>query len=142
MDTTYLAASGVPLRKVIMYPVQRCREQRGRRGRRPFQTRTRITTGDFFEMFDVPFQYGAGWTAEADAGAQNVIVLSRASERRAVRWCERRGPNDTLERSPVRVIGVLGEWHPLPPFYDMNTGPFSYPEDAYIPWGWGRGTPY
>jgi putative ABC transport system permease protein len=35
-----------------------------------------------------------------------------------------------------RVIGVIGDWRPLPRFYDLTAGPFNDPEDAYIPWGW------
>ena len=137
MDATYLAASDVPLRKVIMYPVNGV-VSGGADGGRAFKTRTRITTGDFFEMFDVPFQYGGGWTAQADAGAQNVIVLSRALNARLFGGASGVGQTIRWNDREFRVIGVLGEWHPLPRFYDMNTGPFDDPEDAYIPWGWGR----
>jgi putative ABC transport system permease protein len=37
-----------------------------------------------------------------------------------------------------RVVGVLEPWAPSPKFFDLNNGSFEDPEDAYIPYGWGR----
>jgi putative ABC transport system permease protein len=141
MDATYLAdslaASDIAARKVIMYPINGV-VSGGSGEEHSIQTRTRVTSADFFQMFDVPFQHGSGWNAAADAAPEPVIVLSRAVNDklfagesgggRTVRW------NDHA----FRVIGVLGDWRPLPKFYDLNSGSFDDPEDAYIPWGWSR----
>ncbi len=32
-----------------------------------------------------------------------------------------------------RVVGVLDYYEPQPKFYDLNSGNFAIPEDAYIP---------
>ena len=44
---------------------------------------TRMTTADFFAMFEVPFLYGGGWDAKADAGPEPVIVLSKEANQKA-----------------------------------------------------------
>ena len=44
----------------------------------PFQAGVRVTSGDFFAMFDVPFLYGSGWDRSADDNAEAVTVLTRA----------------------------------------------------------------
>src|SRR5712691_464537 len=44
---------------------------------RPFRDMVRLCFADFFPMFDVPFLYGSGWDARADAGPEAVVVLSR-----------------------------------------------------------------
>jgi putative ABC transport system permease protein len=135
-DATFLYESNIPVRKVIMYkgwgvltvpdtPIK------------PVRATTRITTADFFAMFDTPFQFGAGWADAADLGPEPLIVLSKElndllfrgqnSVGRRVRWSDHE----------FRVIGVLREWNPLPKFYDLNNGNFELAEGAYIPWGWG-----
>jgi putative ABC transport system permease protein len=135
-DATHLFTSDIPERKVIMYPVAGVLVG-GHSAHRPVRARTRVTSSDFFPIFDVPFQYGAGWSGGADTGPEPVIVLSHfMNERlfggensvgRTVRWNDRE----------FRIVGVLGEWLPMPRYYDLNGNHFSEPEDAYIPWGWG-----
>jgi putative ABC transport system permease protein len=136
-DATHLFTSPVPERKVMMYPVPGVLV--GTTGnQRPVRARTRVTTSDFFGMFDVPFQFGGGWSTAADNGPEPFIVLSRRmndrlfggdnSVGRTVRWNDRE----------FRVVGVLGDWLPLPRYYDLNGAHFAEPEEAFIPWGWGR----
>src|SRR5271155_2639420 len=36
----------------------------------------RVTTREFFAMFDVPFLYGRGWTQAEDEGPAQVVVIS------------------------------------------------------------------
>ena len=43
---------------------------------RPFREMVRLCFADFFPMFDVPFLYGSGWDARADAGPEPVVVVS------------------------------------------------------------------
>jgi putative ABC transport system permease protein len=48
------------------------------------------------------------------------------------------GRTVTLGTVEYRVVGVLEPWAPSPKFFDLNNGSFEDPEDAYIPYGWGR----
>jgi putative ABC transport system permease protein len=133
-DARQVAASDIPERKVIMYTVDATLSGTVAA---PLRTNTRMTTGDFFAMFDVPFLYGAGWSPAADNPPQPVIVLSREtndklfggtnSVGRVLRW------ND----HEFRVVGVLDDWFPRPHFYDLIGGAFQPPEDAYVPFAWG-----
>ena len=59
-DATYLLNSSIPGRKVKMYTVDGVISAAGPA---PQRISTRLTTADFFAMFDVPFLYGAGWPA-------------------------------------------------------------------------------
>ena len=43
---------------------------------KPYQTLVQLVHADFFPMFEVPFLYGGGWAAEADANREAVTVLS------------------------------------------------------------------
>ena len=134
-DATRLFESNIPERKVIMYVAQSVLTG-GTAQRKPLPAATRLTTADFFPMFDVPFLYGSGWDAEADRSAAPVIVLSAEENQkifgginsvgRTIRWNDRE----------FRIVGVLGKWFPKPRFYDLNNGNFSTPDDAYIPFGW------
>lgn len=135
MDATYLATSDIPARKTIMYPVNAV-VTGGVRQAQAVPARTRVTLGDFFPMFDVPFIEGSGWDAQADTGPEPVIVLSRALNDKLFAGASGVGRTVRWNGREFRVVGVLAEWHPLPRFYDLNTGPFDDPEDAYIPWGW------
>lgn len=134
-DALYIGESGIPLRHVIMHK-DRGVVTGGTAHTQPEPVTTRLTTADFFAMFDVPFLYGSGWNATADRAADPVIVLSKRendtlfgginSVGRTIRW------NDF----ELRIVGVLADWSPRPKFYDLNNGAFDTPEDAYIPLGW------
>ncbi len=134
-DATALLESDIPKHKVVMHKsigVLALDSQ----AVKPERALTRVTTRDFFTMFDVPFKFGGGWTAAADRGPEPVIVLSKKmndkffngenSVGRQVRWDDR----------VFRIVGVLDRWLPLPVFYDLNNGALEEPEDVYIPFGW------
>ncbi|MGH8217070.1 MAG: ABC transporter permease [Steroidobacteraceae bacterium] len=140
LDATHLYASNIPARKVIMYRAEGA-VSGGTADRLPERVTTRVTTADFFSMFDVPFRYGGPWTADADRDGESVIILSdEQNERlfggensvgRVIRWNDR----------PRTIVGVLGPWAPLPKFYDMANGAITPPEDTYVPWGAGFALP-
>jgi putative ABC transport system permease protein len=134
-DAEHLAGSGIPVRHVIMH-----RDlgviTGGLAQRQPQPAATRITSADFFAMFDVPFLYGGGWNAAADSPPQPVLVLSKKENQilfgginsvgRTIRW------NDVQ----FRIVGVLNDWFPQPKFYDLNNQTLGAPEDVYLPFGW------
>jgi putative ABC transport system permease protein len=134
-DALYLGDSKIPSHHVIMHR-NRAVLTGGMAQARPQPITTRMTTADFFAMFDVPFLYGGPWGAAADRGPEPVIVLSKQENEtlfggsnsvgRSIRW------ND----HEFRIVGVLDDWSPRPKFYDLNNSAFLPPEDTFIPFGW------
>lgn len=109
-----------------------------RAGVKPFNAALRITSHEFFSMFDVPFQYGRGWDAAADEGPEPVVVLSHETNEKVFGGEDSVGRMIKLGKNDYRVVGVLQSWAPSPKFYDLNNGSFEDPEDGYLPYGWGR----
>jgi putative ABC transport system permease protein len=135
-DSTYLAQSRIPERKVVMYKVNAI-VTGGTAEKRPHPATSRATTADFFAMFDVPFEYGSGWTAAADLAPEPVIVISHKENQTLFGGGNSVGRNIRWNSQQFRIIGVLQEWSPQPKFYDLNNGPFDVAEDAFVPFGWG-----
>ena len=132
-DAEALAKSTIPLRHAIM------RLDLGvivAGNQPPAPVNTRVTSADFFAMFDVPFLYGGGWQAAADAAPDPVIVLSKTENQKLYGGANSVGRTLRWEDHEFRVIGVLDDWNPHPKFYDLNNGAFAPVEDAYIPYGW------
>jgi len=134
-DTQALYRSNIPLRKVVMYSTEGVISGAG--SGLPTQVATRVTTADFFAMFEAPFLYGSGWSAAADQPAQPVVVLSRKENDKLFSGANSVGRTLRWNDHEFRVIGVLDEWFPRPRYYDLNGGSFQEPDDAYIPYGWG-----
>lgn len=136
-DAMHLFESNIPAHKTVMYVARTSILSGGAAGRGPIAAEARFTGGDFFPMFDVPFQYGAGWSADDDRNLAPVIVISKDvndklfggenSVGSTVRWNDRE----------FRIVGVLDDWEPQPKFYDLNKGHFEMPEGAYMPLRWG-----
>ena len=134
-DAQYLFQSNLAERKVVMYSTDGVISGSG--AAPPAHVSTRVTTADFFSMFEVPFRFGHGWSATADSPAQPLIVLSREENEtlfggansvgRTLRWNDRE----------FLIIGVLDDWFPSPRYYDLNGGAFGAPDKVYIPYGWG-----
>jgi putative ABC transport system permease protein len=74
-DALAIYESKIPERSVMMSyssgPVESMRP-----GSPPIHRRVRVTTREFFSMFDVPFLYGRGWTQAEDEGPTQVVVIS------------------------------------------------------------------
>jgi putative ABC transport system permease protein len=134
-DTQFLFASNIPVRKVVMYSTEGVVNGAGTEP--AAQIATRVTTADFFAMFEVPFLYGNGWSASADKPPQPVIVLSRRENEKLFAGANSVGRTLRWNDHQFRVMGVLNDWFPRPRYYDLNGGNFQVPDDAYIPYGWG-----
>lgn len=100
---------------------------------KPFEASIRLTFGDFFPMFNVPFQYGSGWDSEADQQRQQVVVLSKEINDRVFGGENSVGRDFVMAGQTFRVVGVLDHWQPMPKFYDVENGAFDRPEDVYMP---------
>jgi putative ABC transport system permease protein len=135
-DATYLFESNIPTRKVLTYAVAGVIT--ASRQEKPLKITSRVTTADFFPLFDVPFQYGSGWDAAADIGPAPVIVLSHDLNQKLFGGANSIGRTLVWNGRELRISGVLAPWQPLPRFYDLNKGNFEEPEAAYVPWGWGK----
>ena len=136
-DASYLMTSDIPRRKAMMTELLGMLS--GAPGQKtPVPAMTRATSGDFFPMFDVPFEYGGGWDAAADRGPQPVIVLSHEYNERLFGGRDSVGQTIQWNGRQFRVIGVLGPWQPTPKFYDLNEGAFSLADNAYVPFNWTR----
>lgn len=134
-DAMAVYRSDIPTRKVIMHKAMGILALDAQRVK-PERVLTRVTTKDFFAMFDVPFQYGGTWTDAADTGPEPVMVISRRMNEKLFDGVNSVGKQIRWNDHEFRVIGVRDDWMPLPTFYDVNNGNLEEGEDAYIPFGW------
>ena len=135
-DARALYASDIPDRKVIMYKSGGI-YSRGDKGMDPQYFATRMTTADFFPMFDVPFLFGGPWDAKADAGPDPVVVLSKDANQKAFGGINSVGKMLRWQNREFRVVGVLDAWEPSPKYFDVSNGSFQEMEGAYVPFAWG-----
>jgi len=92
-------------------------------------------TADFFSMFDVPFRFGGGWTANDDAQHATVAVISRHLNETLFSGQNSVGQEIRLDGQLFRIGGVLEDWNPRPRFFDVgdDVRPFDDVGDLYIP---------
>jgi putative ABC transport system permease protein len=136
-DALAVQASDIPDRKVIMRKGAFVLDPVQTDGANPFLVEARLTTSDFFAMFDVPFLYGGGWDATADANEQLVVVLSKRTNEQAFGGADSVGRTLRLDGHDFKVIGVLDDWEPTPKFYDLNNGAFNETEEIFTPFSLG-----
>jgi len=104
----------------------------------PFETTARVTTGDFFAMFDVPFVYGGGWDKSSDAAADPMVVLTRQLNERLFGGDNSVGEWVTMNSTRFQVAGVIDTWEPTPRFYDPINGGFQEVNEMFIPFSLTR----
>jgi len=136
-DATYMHQAKAAPRTVLMYKSGALLVPE-RAGIKPLTATMRVTSHEFFPIFDVPFQYGQGWDEAADAGPQPVVVLSHETNEKVFGGENSVGRTVKLGTQEYRVVGVLAPWSPSPKFFDLNNGGFEDLEDAYVPFAWGR----
>jgi len=126
-----LDAVGGP-RRIATYKATRVVQPEGD-GARPFEVLARVTGGDFFGMFDVPFLYGSAWDRRADGNRAQVVVLSRQMNDQLFGGRDSVGELVRMNGELWRVTGVIDEWLPVPKFYDVTNGAFDDVEALFIP---------
>lgn len=102
-------------------------------GRPPLMLGLLSTSADFFPMFQVPFQYGSGWSAEDDARHARVAVISHDLNDKLFGGANSVGRSLRVRDTDVRIVGVLKPWRPTPLFYDPWPQNFSKTEDVFAP---------
>jgi putative ABC transport system permease protein len=136
-DAVALYESDIPDRKVIMRKGGAVLDPVQTDGAKPFLIESRLTTKDFFAMFDVPFLFGGPWDQAADDGAQPVVVLSKRTNETAFGGTNSVGRTLRLDGRDFKVVGVLDDWAPTPKFYDLNNGSFDQIEELFAPFSIG-----
>lgn len=100
----------------------------------PFEAGARVTSGDFFAMFNVPFIYGGGWDRSADESRASVVVLTRDLNERLFGGEDSVGRRVTMQGRQFQVVGVIDNWEPTPRFYDPINGGFQEINEMFIPY--------
>jgi putative ABC transport system permease protein len=136
-DSVALMQSDIPDRKLAMYKVGGV-VNRDDGKMEPEAILLRTTSGDFFDMFEVPFQHGERWSAADETGVAPVMVISKDLNERAFNGENSIGKTLRWNDREFRIVGVLGDFEPAPKFFDVANGPFEETEDAYVPFGWGK----
>jgi putative ABC transport system permease protein len=121
-----------------------------------YQTVVQLCHAGFFPMFDVPFQFGSGWSHAVETDKEAALVISQRANDKLFGGENSVGEHVRLGTRTFTIVGVLSEWRPVPKFYDpVNsfTGdvreffvPFDFIRDAGIGFsisgntdGWGSG---
>jgi len=131
-DADRLLKIGKGIRQVSMFESSLIIEP-VRDGALPFEASARVTSGDFFAMFNVPFLYGSGWEKSADASAEPVVVLTRKLNSRLFGETDSVGKSISMQDKQFRVVGVIDDWEPIPRFYDPINGAFQEGSEMFIP---------
>jgi putative ABC transport system permease protein len=131
-DAMALRASDIPTRQLAMYKTSFI-VQPARQDVHPFLARGRATDSDFFTMFDVPFLYGSGWDRAADAAAEQVVVIDKATNETLFGGENSVGRTLEMNERTYKIAGVLDDWSPTPLYYDVNNGAFDEAEEIFVP---------
>jgi putative ABC transport system permease protein len=103
----------------------------------PYQGTSRMTTNEFFPMFEPPFLYGGGWDRAQDDANARVVVLSKATNQKLFGGENSVGRSVRIANEAFTVVGVLDDWHPQPRVHDITGGHYREPEDVYMPFAYG-----
>jgi putative ABC transport system permease protein len=83
-----------------------------------YQTTIQLCHGDFFPMFDVPIQFGSGWTRAMEEEKHAVTVISQRANDKLFGGANSVGERIRIGTREFTIVGVLEEWRPTPKFYD------------------------
>ena len=136
MDAMAIRESDIPTYQSAMYKTYLTLHPEGK-DLRPFREDTRMCFADFFRLFDIPFRYGGPWSAEADAGPQQVVVLGDELNQQLFGGADSVGRKVRIEDREFEVVGVIAPWHPSPKYYDTQNDEFGAPEKLFIPFHLG-----
>jgi putative ABC transport system permease protein len=104
----------------------------------PFSLDARWTSNEFFSMFDVPFVKGGPWSAQDDANHNRVAVIGTELAEKLFGSTDVVGFTLRVETTEMRIVGVIGNFNPVPHFYDLLTEQYGQGEQLYLPWTTSR----
>jgi putative ABC transport system permease protein len=134
-DAMALMRAQEATRKTLLYQVQMSVMPGGDRDL-PLAANGYAVSGDFFPMFEVPFQYGSGWNGQDDQARAAVVVISSALNMKLFGGANSVGRTINLNNHDYRVVGVARHWDPKPRFFDLfSTQGFEDASDFYMPFG-------
>lgn len=105
----------------------------------------RVTSRDFFSLFDVPFIYGKVWNKQADESAKYQVVIDQTLNQQLFGGGNSVGKTLRLKGKPYQVIGVVHDFMPVPSVQDLTMGKTGGNTHLYLPFGLVRAeqlTPY
>jgi putative ABC transport system permease protein len=94
-----------------------------------------LATADFFPMFDTPFQFGTGWSAEDDAAHARVAVIAGSINDQLFGGANSVGRSVRIHGHDFRIVGVLRHWAPQPRFYgaELDQHVFGDGDAVFVP---------
>ncbi len=131
-DTVGVLNSGIPTREAAMYKSGFVVDP-DNRDIQPFGVSARLTSGDFFEMFNVPFVHGGPWSKADYDNAARVVVINQETNDKLFGGENSVGQSIRLSDADYRIVGIIENWHPKPKFHDLENGPFNDSEAVYAP---------
>ena len=100
---------------------------------KPFIGQARLTTPDFFDMFNLSFIYGGVWSAQQEADAAPVVVINKELNDKLFAGENPVGKMVYLDDASYEVIGVIDDWDITTKYYDLNNGAFNKTEQLFLP---------
>jgi putative ABC transport system permease protein len=134
-DAVNYLRSGQGVRRTALYEIGGAIEP-ARREEPVVNVEGIATTGDFFAMFEVPFRHGGAWSAADDERAGRVAVLSRARSEAMYGNADPVGKRFRMWGSEFTVVGVVGNWNPVPRYTNLVNGTGGYfrgENEVYVP---------
>jgi putative ABC transport system permease protein len=99
----------------------------------PFTATARVTSRDFFAMFDAPFAAGGAWTVADDQNRAAVVVIGARVAARLFPGGAALGRSLPLGDRRYRIVGVLKPWKFQPRVYDLSSRLYQETEDVFVP---------
>jgi len=104
----------------------------------PMSHQARYATAEFFDMFEVPFLHGQGWSKAQDEARARVVVISQALNEQLFDGANSVGRAIRIDGHTFEIIGVVEDWAPQPMFFDITRGRYNEPEQVYVPFWTSR----
>jgi len=135
-DAMELRRSPIPVKQFLSYTGQMV-VWPDRNVSPPYSDRVRFIQADFFDIYDVPFQFGRAWDRRADDTGEQVVVLDDATNRKLFGGANSVGKTLRLKDRNFTVAGVLAPWRPFIRAYDLVGNWSGPPEGIYAPFAVG-----